>query len=327
MKRVIIALIFAMVGGVSAMAEGTPYAYRIFKDVISGDCSTLKVSTLNGIEGAASYYYGTLVKVGGKIYADENALSEGVNAEIPWQLYSVNDRLMQTNELPLPKKTPITAEVTLFDLQYSPEWRSVATISKCNKNPKVTKVVNYQAFRLHSQGSFELYYEEEGTKIPMGWDANEAFLAAPSNILCSGVPVKVGSCVLQIVPNGSTQKLSMNDKPKDTIGGKYIELAAFQYVQGESNVKGNIKATIKFADGSKTTLKLTAKKHASSDGYKYAVVRAPMPAKLVSVKIVITEKGGSSGTWRIDGLSLSVYKKSKFVPVTRFGPLPLPVAG
>ena len=234
---------------------------------------------------------------------------------------------MQTAPFPLPKNTPLTVEHTISSVEASPEWRSTATISKCNKNPKVTKVVNHQATPLHANGSFQLFADIGDNAIPNGWEPNTAFLDSDSGVSCAAVEAPVSSCVLQVVPNEAKQQLTQTYTPASPLGGKYIELAAFQLVQGESTVKGNIKATLKFANGSKTILKLTAKKHSSSEGYKYAIVRTKMPAKLVSVKLVITEKGGSSGVWRIDGLSLAVYKKSTYTysePPLR---APLPDAG
>lgn len=325
MKRIILALVLAMVGGFSALAQSDPDAFKIFTGIDTGDCELLILTTVNS-GGESDHYYATLAKAGGKIYMDEFFADEGQYGLGDWEVYSRNDRWMQTAEFPLPKKTPITVEHTISDLDNSPEWRSVATVSKCNKNPKLTKVVNYRAKAIQYNGSFEEGDDVGDNLIPIEWTPNAALLDSSTTISCGTVQAPVGDCVLQVFPNETKQQLTQSYTPESPIGGKYIELGAFQFVPGESTVKGVIKATLKFANGSKVTLKLTSKKGASNEGYKYSVARATLPAKLVSMKIVITEKGGTSGSWRIDGLSLAVYKKSKFEPSLPER-LPLPAAG
>lgn len=266
-------------------------------------------------------YIGVLASAGGNVYMDEFLSLQGpTNGGGGWQIYSRNDRKMQTASFPLPADTKFSVEATSYSADVEPVFRSRALITRCNDGT-LKNIRNYGAKDLIANNNFE--YENTVDDLPNEWTPSATAVENGSRVEC--VNARFGECYLNVDAH-ETKKQSYKTSWTGRKGAKghYVELALTQRtITGQSDGKGKIQAKLFFANGAQTTLTIPAPS-SPTDQWVTSVQRATLPAALVKVVVTIKHPGGSGKEWNIDGLSVAVFSPSSFTPPSGRGPLPLP---
>jgi hypothetical protein len=231
-------------------------------------------------------------------------------------VYAENDRHQSTDLFPIDGRERLTVEMTLYDAEYAPLWRTEAKLTTCFDNGKLKKIVNYKATNLLRNPSFE--NNQDGQ--PRYWKPNGAIASTPSGSTCAETdgPGFVGNCALEIVPSATakTQKYTQVWTGSRGKAGDLLELTAVQLFATDYNGRDNLTAVVTFANGATTQLRLTTWHNAGND-YHHGFDTLIMPAPIVKAVVTIKEDGSTGSYWRIDGVALTIYAKSSFSPEPR----------
>lgn len=247
----------------------------------------------------------TLVKAKGKTYTDERTSISVLGYVVStWALFNNNslDRMQRT--LPLPKNTPFTTEVTMASTAFEPQWRTVASVNKCN-NGVLTGTINYDATELLLNNSFEAF---DGTYQPAYWAPNQDAVNGTNGVQCAAT--LAGDCYLRLTSAAGT-KIKYSQVWTGKIGGagQTVELSFLQRLSTSYSGGGKVVATLTFANGTTKKLQIDAT-GAVNNGWHMSTAKATMPAALKKVKVVITQKNGTPGTtWHIDGLAVATFRQ------------------